>query len=457
MKTLGRPRRLVPLLLLALALPSRAQTEAEPEAEELPWPMAVCNEAFAENRQSGYLSSVLELMDREPTAKREAADIKSLYLDVLGTQWAQVNEEARAMAAGDEAFAAAFRLGKAPEKDPFTELHQQDAIETILELAQGRRVVMVNEEHRSSVQRAFTNRLLEPLKKAGFTHLAVEALGEDAEALKARGYPVMSSGTYLKDPVFGDLVRRALAAGWVVVPYEASAEERARRPTDGSYIDSTNRREAAQARNILERGLSEPAARVLVVAGRDHIAEEAAGQWLPMGAVLKQLAGTDPLSINQIQMTEHSRPELEHWAYKHAFEKGWLDAEPVVLLNAAGAPWSATPGALDVSLFHPRSFLEHGRPHWMAMGDLRRPVEVTLEPQPEPTLLQARVAGESEDAVPLDQCLVWPDQPTPALMLRLGSYRIVQLDREGRELHAEDREVSDKKVPEKKKWPPPPK
>lgn len=456
MKTLGRPHCIAPLLLVALALPLRAQTEPAPE-EELPWPLAVCNEAFAESRQSGYLSSVLELQDREPKAKREDADVRSLWLDLLGTQLAQVSEEARAVAAGDEAFAANFRLTKAPDEDPLADLHQQDALETILKLAQGRRVVMVNEEHRSSVQRAFTNRLLEPLKKAGFTHLALEALSEDAEALKARGYPVLTSGAYLRDPAFGDLVRRALAAGWIVVPYEASAEERARRPTDKSFLDSTNRREAGQARNIVERALADPSSRVLVVAGRDHIAEEAAGQWIPMGAVLKQLTGTDPLSINQVLMTEHSRPELEHWAYQRASEKGWLDEGPVILMNAAGAPWSATPGALDVSLFHPRTYLEHGRPHFMAMGELRRLVEMTLEPQTEPTLLQAHVAGESADAVPMDQCIVWPDQPTPALFLRLGKYELVQLDSTGRELHREEREVSDAKVVERKKWPPPPK
>jgi hypothetical protein len=448
-----------PLLAAALALPLRAQSPStSPPPDETPWPTAVCTEAFAGNRQSGYLSSVLELLDRDREAKHGDADVRSLYLDVLGTQLALVNEEARANAAGDEAFAANYKLPKAPEKDPLASLHQQDALATLLKLAEGRRVLLLNEEPGSSMQRAFANVLLDPLKQAGFGYLAVEAIDEDGAALKARGYPVLGTGNTTRDPVLGDLIRRALATGWVVVPYEASAEDRVRRPTDKSFFDANNRREAGQARNILERALNaDPTARVLVLAGRDHIAEEATGEWVPMGAVLKQLAATDPLSVNQVLMTEHSRPELEHWAFKRAFEKGWLDTDPIVLLDAGGAPWSAVPGAADVSLFHPRTYLDHGRPQWMAMGKLRRPVELTLEPQKEPTLLQAHVAGESPDAVPLDQCIVWPDQPVPALMLRLGKYEITQIDREGKELHREDTEVKDAAQPVKKTWPPAPK
>ena len=460
MRPLATALRCCPILLaVALARPLRAQSSSTaPPPENQPWPTAVCTEAFADNKQSGYLASVLELLDRDREARHGDADVRSLYLDVLGTQLALVNEEARANAAGDEAFAANYKLSKAPDKDPFADLHQQDALATLLKLVEGRRVLMLNEEHGSSVQRAFANVLLDPLKKAGFSYLAVEAIDEDGAALKARGYPVLATGTGTRDPALGDLIRRALATGWVVVPYEASAEDRARRPTDKSFFDANNRREAGQARNILERALNaDPSARVLVLAGQDQIAEEATGEWMPMGAVLKQLAATDPLSVNETLMTEHSRPELEHWAFKRAFDKGWLDTDPIVLLNAAGTPWSAVPGAADVSLFHPRTYLDHGRPQWMAMGKLRRPVELTLEPQSEPTLLQAHVAGESPDAVPLDQCIVWPDKPAPALMLRVGKYELTQIDAEGKQLHREDYEVKDIKLPEKKKWPPAPK
>src|SRR5262249_44922137 len=153
---------------------------------------------------------------------------------------------------------------------------------------------------------------------------------------------------------------------------------------------------------------------------------------------------------------EHSRPELEHWAFKRAFDKGWLDTDPIVLLNTAGVPWSAMPGAADITLFHPRTYLDHGRPQWMALGGLRKPVELQLEAQTEPTLLQAHVAGESPDAVPMDQCIVWPGQPAPALMLRDGKYEITQIDAEGKELHKESRELKEEpKTPPKKKWPPP--
>jgi len=423
------------LVLAALGAALRAQ-QAEPD---FTWPMTTARRAF-EAGQSGYLAAVLDLLDREAEARKDP-DLTQLFLDVLGAQWALVGEEQRATAAGDEAFAAVLRSAPAPEGEPFAGLHPVPALDTLVALAQERRLVLVNEEHRSSIQRAFSNRLLAPLREAGFNYLALETLSEDDIALAARGYPIFASGTYTRDPVFGDIVRRALALGYKLVPYEASNAQMARQPDD-TPISSTNRRESAQAHNLYERSFAiDPQARVLVIAGRDHIAEAEAGGWIPMGAVLERLSGRDPLTVNQFVMCEHSRPELEHWAYRLADEQGWLAGEPVILVDDAGLPWSANPEALDISLFHPRTRLLHGRPQWMAMGGLRQPVEITPLQNDAPLLLQARVQGESEQAIPLDQCILWPGAPAPALMLRPGSYEIVALDRAGHLLRREERTV----------------
>ena len=76
------------------------------------------------------------------------------------------------------------------------------------------------------MQRAFSNRLLAPLREIGFTHLAVETVAEDPTKLSARGYPTLDTGTYTRDPTFGDLIRRALDLGYIVVRYEAGPEHR---------------------------------------------------------------------------------------------------------------------------------------------------------------------------------------------------------------------------------------
>src|SRR5262245_56373769 len=206
-------------LLAALAVALRAQ-QAEPD---FTWPMTVARRAF-DAGQAGFLAAVLDLLDREAEARKDP-ELAQLFLDVLGTQWAIVGEEARATAAGDEAFAAALRPPPAPEGDPFAGLHPVPALDALVAAARERRLVMLNEEHRSSIQRAFSNRLLAPLREAGFGYLAIETLSEDGAALAARGWPTLASGTYTRDPTFGDLVRRALALGYKLVPYEASTEQ----------------------------------------------------------------------------------------------------------------------------------------------------------------------------------------------------------------------------------------
>ena len=69
------------------------------------------------------------------------------------------------------------------------------------------------------------------------------------------------------------------------------------------------------------------------------------------------------------------------------------------------------------------------------MGGLRSTHVVDCPSYDEPVLLQALVAGESVDAVPLDQTVWWPESPKPILLLRQGSYVVRVIDRRGRVLH----------------------
>jgi hypothetical protein len=406
------------------------------DAPVMPWPFAVQREAFEHFGTAGYLPTVLGLLDREKEALA-SEDMRTLYLDKLGTELAMIGEEQRATRRGDEAFASVERgPANAGQLEAFLASHHPvPALKAIVDKARNRQVVMINEEHRSSRQRALAHQLLGPLRDSGFTYLAVETISEDEAALAARGYPVLGTGTYTRDPVFGDLIRRALDLGYVVFGYDAGPEVMQPRPDDQSPLDAINRREHAQAVNIVKRVLArDPKARVLVYAGRDHIAESSNDDWKPMGGEFKTLTGIDPLSINQFSMTERSDPAYESWCFRAVDKAGWLADGPVLLTSKDGTWWSSIPEVLDANLFCPRTRLVNGRPDWMAMGGLRMPYEVEVEKRDEPVLIQALVAGESDDAIPLDHVVWWPGTPRPALMLRPGSYVIRVIDGDGHEL-----------------------
>jgi hypothetical protein len=139
-----------------------------------------------------------------------------------------------------------------------------------------------------------------------------------------------------------------------------------------------------------------------------------------MGGILKRLAGIDPLTVDLMLMVEGDVPERERAVYRDAVARGAIE-RPTLFLDESGAPYSALEG-IDAMVFLPRSRFDRGRPQWMRAG-LRS--ERTLDaaalgraPSPgRPLAIEARVSGESADAVPVD-CVLWRGGEPPALWLR---------------------------------------
>jgi hypothetical protein len=358
-----------------------------------------------------------------------------MALDVIRTTLAQqvlprLGDYAGAHRYGDLADGPPGKSSPAPSgPDGYSPTGALQAIEAA---AGPRQVVMINEAHHVPQHRAFTLQLLAALRRKGFTYFAAETLAPDP-GLAKRGYPTPETGVYIQEPLYGDLVRTALRLGYQVVPYEAEQAGRGIEP-----------REREQARNLIERIFQkDPKAKVLVHAGYSHILKSPASpgrQW--MAAYFKESTGIDPLTVNQVIMTEHSAPELEHPLYRWAVESGMV-AEPVVLRSAAGAFWSPSPG-IDVVVFHPRSRYENGRPTWLRMSGLRSPLPLPagicfLAPR---CLVKARPVQEGTDAVPIDQIVAEAGQPAPALMLPEGEFVVRVEDAQGKLISERKEKVS---------------
>ena len=80
-------------------------------------------------------------------------------------------------------------------------------------IAEGKRIVIINEAHHAPRHRAFTHRLMLALREAGFTHFAAETFTPRMPSLLEDGAPMVRTGPYIRDPVFADLVRQAAKAG----------------------------------------------------------------------------------------------------------------------------------------------------------------------------------------------------------------------------------------------------
>jgi hypothetical protein len=299
-----------------------------------------------------------------------------------------------------------------------------DAIATIVERARSTSIVILNEAHHNSSHRAFALEVARALRPLGYSILAAEAFANVSDATESAramaelardGYPRLRTGHYTKDPAFGDFVRQSLRLGYRPVAYE-----RVRQPGSPTPQDPVAAREQAQAENLMARIFaSHPSAKVLIYVGGSHAAEAplvgAGGDWMALR--LKRMTGIDPLTIDQTTLSDSSE-----WRAARAYYRlvsGKARTRPVILFTGA------TPlvhglyrGAVDLQVVHPRTRLVKGRPAWLlAMGRRAAAIPRYLRPVAGRRLVQAFVASESTDAIPVDQVLVEAGKPMPPLML----------------------------------------
>jgi len=363
-----------------------------------------------------------------------------------------------------------------------------DAVDTIVELAAKRRVVMVNEAHHDAHTRLLTLALLPRLRALGFTHLAIEALVEDGGALRQRGYPTDHSGTeYMREPLYGEIVREALRLGYVLVPYESS--------TPGGQ-----EREAQQAHALYQKVLAgNPEAKLFVHAGYAHIdkAKGRLGDVLPMAARLRALTGLDMLCIDQTEVREEE-PSNELEAYRmvnnavrtgdslrgvpqngltphldtrtalrqpyHQLVEAFHPQRATVLRHVGdGRPWSARPRLYDMNVILPpaservSSYVRNRviplridgkatialppaadghRPDWLSLHGKRVavPVSPRLCEGAFPCLVEAHYADEPDEAVAADRYVFLENGGDNTLWLRPGRYRLRSVNTAGKVL-----------------------
>lgn len=222
-----------------------------------------------------YAKPLLRLMKN----KRFFARNRDFYAQVLA-------EYASYVRYSDQS--SVFRFPQSTEEPPAPFI-LQEATPIILQQAKDRQVVMINEAHTKPQHRLFTETLLAPFYQAGFRTLAMEALSWGDPSINQRKYPLGFSGTYTKEPYFGSLIRRALALGFSVVPYEIK-----------KMVRSNREREKQQAENLAEYLQENPGTKLLVFAGHSHINKEfkTAGTQA-MAALFRQKTGIEPLTIEQ--------------------------------------------------------------------------------------------------------------------------------------------------------------
>lgn len=370
--------------------------------------------AHAQNASSPYLfaTTIAAEQAAQPGNNQQAA-----------WRYAAIGRYGAALAAWAQGFHAARTPLARTDSLAFAAYQPTAARAYVLERARTTRIIIINEAHHVPRHRVFVASLLPALAAQGYRYLAVEGLNEGADSLlMRRGYPAQTSGYYLSEPCYGNLLRTALRAGLRVRGYDYGYP-------DDDPANRLRNRELGQVRNIRRLLAADPQAKLVIYCGFGHLSEQPTPEgdkW--MAAYLKEQTGIDPFTLDQTLLTETAT-----LATANRYYRPQLSTQPAVLLNAQHQPFSADATWLsaDASLYHPPTRLVQGRPDWL-FTEGRQPVAVgqrlTL---PLPYQVRAYIAGEPDAAVPVDVVEVSTPADAATLALAPGRYRIVARSQTG--------------------------
>ena len=325
-----------------------------------------------------------------------------------------------------------------------------DALTAIESAADSQQVIMINEEHRTPHHRAVTLQLLARFYAKGFRYFAAETLADADTDLKERGYPTQATGFYTADPLFGDIVRTALRLGFKVVPYEyPTAKIIECSKNQNPQLFCSNERERGQAQNLYDRILkNDPQAKIFVHVGRGHNSKSGNDKFSFMAKYFQEIAGINPFTVDQTLFSERRDTAYEQPLYRFLTKNNML-RQPSVFQSAKGGFYIPDAG-YDMQIFHPRITYKDGRATFLQMNGLRRTEKINLKKLKlkanknlfggnDPVLIQALYTQESEDAVPVDQIILYPNKEIPVLMLPKGNFRIRVINKEGKILSQYDK------------------
>jgi hypothetical protein len=283
-----------------------------------------------------------------------------------------------------------------------------DAKEYILSMAKNKQITIINEAHNMPRHRVFTASLLKGFYDLGYRYLGLEGLGDDS-LLNAGYAPCKTTGFYIRDPQFGDMIREAALLGFKFVKYEYDGDD---------WQSNRFKGEAENIKRILD---VDPQTKILIHCGHGNGNKDTTSGNLAMGGSLMKLTGIAPLVIEQAYLNECSSKNYEESEYL-ALQSDISS----VFVNDSGKILGSG-DAYDLVVYHPRSKYVQGRPTWLlSYGDRKyysipiKKLNLTF-----PLIAVAySINDDFENAVPVDIIELESIDDRKALVLKKGMYKI---------------------------------
>jgi hypothetical protein len=323
-----------------------------------------------------------------------------MYYQAMMTWYAFLGDYQKLLYYYDIRFADEIKNEKIDYDTTFVKSHSfVNAAKYITNEALNQQVVMINEAHHIPYHRAFVLMMLNDFYKAGYRYLALETL--DDSLINQKKYPDYNTGYYIREPLYGEMLREAMKLGFKLVPYEA-IEDCDNKGSDPYYCNRF--RDSLMAINLSRFLKKNTQGKLLVYAGYSHIHEGSKDGWKKMAQYFKEFTKIDPFTIDLTRQIEHFYPQLnsKEFAAVNRFKK---IEEPVIALQN-NKPWHED--FVDATVIFPRYLKKGGeRPSFYNIGGLRKLYSLKalhLKPR---QFVQAFYADEKPgNRIPADQLVV---------------------------------------------------
>lgn len=297
------------------------------------------------------------------------------------------------------------------------------------------KIVMINEAHHQPQHRVFTYNCLEELYRQGFRYLLLEALSNSDSLINKRGYPeIGKSGTYTKEPLYGQLIRKAINLGFKIVAYDYGSQGCVYNPEQPFYC--ANKRELYASKNIQKILNQDSTAKIIIHCGYDHVNERTNDDWIKLAEFIKIISSVDPVTVNQTFIRERGNGKSECHEYKYITSNNRFDKISFVVdsSNQFYSP-SSRQNYSDIYLITPPFTInKYNRPSYLdQLNDVSKYIFIPSKISKK--ILDgylAQVFGKAEvNGVPFDQFIINNANSSYAVYLPKGKYSIVFRNKNG--------------------------
>ena len=149
-----------------------------------------------------------------------------------------------------------------------------------------------------------------------------------------------------------------------------------------------------------------------------------------MAGQLKELTGINPLTINQVEFSEHSKPEYNAPLYNALSLK---NSSVLVDNHGVAMMFIENEAFTDIAVIHPPTEYIHSRPSWLFQNGVKNAeMDISFIHMDFPAMVLAFSKGENiENAIPIDLLEVNGVMKNIYLALRSGKYIIIVVNIEG--------------------------